>query len=394
MDGKIVTGSLLDLGPHALCPQAKRSVFGVTGGRAKLRTQVRTLCPRKPGIYAMIDARQQIIYVGKAKSLRTRLLGYFRVRGRDAKAGRIVARTRTLLWETCANEFAALLRELELIQRWRPRFNVVGLPRWRNYVWVCVGRQPAHYAFLSRRLRGQVQAFGPVPAGPRAREAVRRLNNLFGLRDCPQSQHLFFSEQGELFPMLHTPGCLRYEIATCLGPCVGACTRSQYEKQLLSLRAFLDGNDSQVLVTLEHEMTAAAAEHRYEKAGAIRDRLSALQWLHARLEQMRRIRADGSFIYAARGKPVDYWYLILAGRTVASLPAPGDTRSFKEAAARIEATYIKSNGHPGLADYENFEGVLLVDAWFRKYPQERKRIMTPEQAIAICQAGDASEEVD
>lgn len=385
MDGRIVTGSLLDLGPQMLCPQAKRSIFAFAGGRASLRSKVRVHCPRKPGIYAMIDRSGEIIYVGKAKNLRVRLQSYFRVRGRDPKAGRILTRTRTLLWEIHPSEFAALHRELELIQRWRPRFNVLGLPRWRNYVWVCVGRQPAPYVYLARRPRGSVGAcFGPVPAGHRAREAVRRLNNIFGLRDCPQSQPMIFSEQGELFPMMHTPGCLRYEIGTCLGPCIGACSRSQYDERLQTVRGFLEGKNTNLFAELQRDMTAAAMEHRYEKASALRDKLLSLQWLHGKLEQMRRIRAEGSYVYPVAGTQETIWFLIRAGRAVCCFPAPKDEASGKAAAERIEAVYGQGNAYDGQTDYDNFEGVLLVDAWFRKHPEERQLLMTPLQARALA----------
>lgn len=385
MDGSIVTGSLLDLGAHALCPHVKYKVFAFAGGRAALRSRVRVHCPRKPGIYVMINRQGEIIYVGKAKSLRVRLMGYFRVRGRDRKAGRILARTQTLLWEIHPSEFAALHRELELIQRWRPRYNVVGLPRWRNFGWVCVGRQPAPYVYLERRPRGRsIACFGPVPNGDRAREAVRRLNNVLGLRDCPQSQPMSFSEQGELFGISQTPGCLRYELGTCLGPCIGACSRSQYDGRVRAARQFLSG-DAAILTDLQRDMNAAAAEHRYERAGALRDKLQALQWLHHKLEQMRRIRAQGSFVYPVAAGKETWWYLIKAGRAVMCFPAPADKRSGAQALKGLAAVYGKANTFDMLTDYDNIDGVLLVDAWFRKYTDERQRILTPEQARSLAQ---------
>src|SRR5262249_23946259 len=144
-----------------------------------------------------------LIYVGKAKSLRARLLCYFRPQSRDPKAGRIIADTRLIAWEPAPTEFSALLRELELIRRWQPRFNVQGQPRRRRRVLVCLGRGPAPYAFLGpHATKSVLAAFGPVPAGPRAREAVRRVNDWFRLRDCPQAQEMRFSDQQELFPVL------------------------------------------------------------------------------------------------------------------------------------------------------------------------------------------------
>src|SRR6266851_3368549 len=83
--------------------------------RLGLRTQVRQQCPRRPGVYGMVSRKGEVIYVGKAKCLRARLLSYFRTKSRDPKAGRILAHTKYLVWEYAPSEFAALLRELELI---------------------------------------------------------------------------------------------------------------------------------------------------------------------------------------------------------------------------------------------------------------------------------------
>jgi excinuclease ABC subunit C len=208
----------------------------------------------------MIDPNGELIYVGKAKLLRSRLLSYFSGRSHDPKAGRILEQTRTIVWEYAPSEFAALLRELELIRRWRPRLNVQGQPHRRRRTYLCLGRKPAPYAFLTRRPPAGVTAyFGPILAGPRALEAVRRLNDWFQLRDCPQAQKMHFADQGELFPILRAAGCLRHEIGTCMGPCAGACTWPAYQVQMRRARAFLAGKDSTPLEKLEADMKAAAA---------------------------------------------------------------------------------------------------------------------------------------
>jgi excinuclease ABC subunit C len=138
----------------------------------------------------MVDATGELVYVGKAKCLRARLLSYFRTNSRDPKAGRILEAARQIVWEVGASEFGALLRELELIRRWQPRFNVQGQPARRRRGYVCVGRRPAPYVFFAARPpRTALAVFGPVPAGTTAREAVRRVNDWFRLRDCPQAGH-------------------------------------------------------------------------------------------------------------------------------------------------------------------------------------------------------------
>src|SRR5438105_3941929 len=123
-----------DFGPIALGPTLARPACQQIHGKrnGELRTRVRLLCPATPGVYGMVDGNGELIYIGKAKSLRLRLLSYFRPRSRERKAARIIGQTKTLAWELCPNEFSALLRELELIRRWRPRCNVTGQPLRRH----------------------------------------------------------------------------------------------------------------------------------------------------------------------------------------------------------------------------------------------------------------------
>jgi excinuclease ABC subunit C len=334
----------------------------------------------------MVDAHGELIYVGKAKRLRARLLSYFRPRSRDAKAGRIVTHARSIVWEASPCEFGALHRELDLIRRWRPRFNVQGQPHSRQFAHVCIGRGPAPYVFLARRPpRGVLASFGPVPAGPRAAEAMRRVNDWFQLRDCPQAQEMQFADQAKLFPVLGGAGCLRYEIGTCLGPCIAACSQRGYGVRVQQARAFLAGTDLRPLEALASEMTAAAQAQDYERAAVVRDRLESLRWLHHQLQRMRQAQAEGSFVYPVTGHTGSrLWYLIHGGRTVAAVAAPSSAATCALAAARLEDVYGKDRPRGGMPSLVHLDGVLLVAAWFRRYPRERTRALTPAAALAAC----------
>lgn len=334
----------------------------------------------------MLDEQGELVYVGKAKCLRARLLSYFRSRSRDPKAGRIVARTRTIAWEPVASEFAALLRELELIRRWRPRFNVQGLPGRRGRVFVCLGRRPAPYLFLARKPPANVlAAFGPVYNIRRAAEAVRRCNDWFRLRDCPQAQEMVFADQRELFPMVRAAGCLRYEIGTCLGPCASACSRSAYMKRVRAARAFLEGRDGSSLHALQREMTRAASATAYERAAALRDRLASLTWLHEQLELLRRAREQHSFLYPVAGcDGQDFWYLIHGGRVVQAILAPHDPESRQLAGAALEAVFRPSGPWSEPQSGADFDSILLVASWFRRHPEEQLRVLPAQHALASC----------
>lgn len=383
MEGLFPRQAFADFGPCRFSPVSDSPALHRVRGRrpAELRRKVRQHCPRLPGVYGMIDANGQLAYVGKAKDLRARLLCYFRLNSRDPKAGRIIQQTRVLAWEPASSEFAALLRELELIRRWQPRLNVQGQPRRGRRTYVCLGRRPAPHVFLSTRPPSAALAcYGPVPAGQRVQEAVRRLNDWCGLRDCPQKQEMVFADQGELFPVLRAAGCLRHEIGSCLAPCAAACTRRQYADRVRAARAFLDGNDAAPLEVLEREMTAAAAALQYERAAALRDRLDALRWLYDRLGFLRRARKRQSFVYPVQGHDgSETWYLIHHGQVRVALPAPQSDDKRRSAEELVQKVFRDAAGRPGPVAADEMDGVLLVAAWFRRHPVERARVLTGER---------------
>ncbi len=146
MPGLFPCPTFQGFGPTCLDPTPEGTWHLVQGPkRPALRSGVRQACPKRAGVYGMIGADGELLYVGKAKCLRLRLLSYFRRQGRDPKARRILLRTQAIAWEHAASEFGALLRELELIRRWRPCFNIHGRPgRWQRF-YVCLGRRPAPF---------------------------------------------------------------------------------------------------------------------------------------------------------------------------------------------------------------------------------------------------------
>ena len=391
MKGLFTRPAFTGFGPLALRPAAQPPPLHTIRARrpGRLRALMRRDCPRLPGVYGMIDAGGELIYVGKAKNLRGRLLSYFRPKSRDAKAGRILKNTRTLAWEIAPSEFAALLRELELIQRWQPRFNVQGQPHHRRRVYVCVGRRPAATIFLAKQPpRTAFARFGPVPAGFQTREAVRRLNDWFRLRDCPQAQKMSFADQPELFALPLAVGCIRHEIGTCLGPCVAACSRDDYARNVQAVLAFLRGEDTTPLTTIEHEMTTASANLEFERAAALRDKLDSLTWL---CDHLRRVRQASrhSFVYPVRGHDEsELWYLIHGGRVCAVVPLPHDDATRREAAKVLETVYQRAQSLPVPPGLGEIDGVLLVASWFGRRAEEHQRIQKPSASLADCRSSE------
>jgi excinuclease ABC subunit C len=361
--------------------------FGVRERSAKkLREAVRADAPRSPGVYGMLGPKGHIVYVGKAKNLRARLLSYFRDSS-DPKAGKIVRHTHTLVWEHAADEFAALLRELELIRRFRPRFNVLGQPGRQRYVYLCLGRGPVAYAYLTRETTGkELAVYGPFVGRGHSHEAVRRLNYEFKLRDCPSTTPMAFADQGELFDTDRAARCLRYELGTCLGPCAAFCTGQQYAANVKAAKAFLDGRDGATVEAVQRQMLLAAGEFRFEQAAALRDRLTALTWLRDKLTFLRTARANHSFVYPLVGwDNLTRWYLIHGGVVRAVVREPGCVATAEKASAAIDAVFAdKFTVQTALE--RCVDSVLIVTGWFSKRAAEKAALLTRTDAAARCGA--------
>ena len=206
-------------------------------------------------------------------------------------------------------------------------------------------------------------------------------------RDCPQSVPLSFADQPELFPNERSPKCLRFELGNCHGPCVSACSRTEYGSGVRAVKAFLDGRDRTILMKLKAMMEAAADALQFEKAMALRDRLQALEWVDARLTLLRQARNRNSFVYPLAGHDGrTRWYLIHRGEVRATCFAPesdGDRQSVKS----LLASAFSQTRTERLLSASTVDSVLLVVGWFRKNAQERKKLLSRVQA---AQAADAS----
>jgi excinuclease ABC subunit C len=354
---------------------------------ARLKIGVKDHAPKSPGVYGMLDDRGRVVYVGKAKNLRARLLSYFRVNSRDPKAGKILDHTRVLIWEEAADEFAALLRELELIQRLTPRFNVLGQPDFARYHYLCLGKSPAPYLYAATAPTGkELGCYGPLVTRNRSEEAARRLNDWFGLRDCPSTVPMVFADQAELFPDDRAAKCLRFEIGNCLGPCAGHCSRKEYGAGVRAIKAFLDGRDRSLIRTLKGQMDDAAAGFAFEKAMAMRDRLTVVEWLDDRLTLLRKARGRESFVYPLAGADGrEVWYLLNRGQVRAVVRQPVSVAEREKVAAVFAATFTETAA-PAVLTGGAVDSVLLVSAWFRKYPAEKAKLLTRDAALAKCTA--------
>lgn len=370
-------------GPNALDPFGARELQRTSlGSREKLRSGVREAVPKLPGVYGMLDRNDRLIYVGKSKSLRNRLLSYFSPRVAEEKAGRIIETTRQIVWESQPSEFAALVREQQLIRRWTPRWNVQEIPKRQRPVYLCLGRDPAVCFFLSRLPPKDVLACeGPFMGAGRMGRAVEVLNSHFRLRDCKNSQGFHFSNQLSLFELDHRPGCLRYEIGTCSGPCAAKVSLEAYNQQVTRAREFLDGLNAAPLDSLQQGMERAASHLNYEHAARLRDDLRAMDYLHRKLTWLADARRRFTFVYAAdQQTPHPIWYLIRAGEVVDVVSAPSCPTSYSQIRPilrrwKAEADATTDRGH---GPYPHT--LSLVASWFKKFPDQLARTFEPAEA--------------
>src|SRR5215831_1939826 len=243
--------------------------------------------PDRPGVYLYKDAKAQVVYVGKAASLRSRVRSYFQEsRARDPKTDALVGQISDLEFIVTANELEALILESTLVKKHRPRYNIVL-------------RDDKHYPFLrlttnedfprlvvARRVQKDGAAyFGPFYPATAMRQTLRLVRQLFRLRTC----------RIKIDGTLPRP-CLQYYIHRCNAPCTGWETREGYTQTVKDVERFLEGKDDDLAMALTREMETAAGALRFEEAAGLRDRIQALNTVRERQKMISTEEADQDIV--------------------------------------------------------------------------------------------------
>jgi excinuclease ABC subunit C len=353
---------------------------------AEMRAHVRGNAKDRPGVYRMLAADGEIVYVGKSKRLKTRLLSYFRGSFPEDKGARIVREADRIEWDYTPSEFAALLEELRLIKRYRPRLNVAMKRDARHFAFIKLTRGAAPKLLVVRGAGAEDAQiyYGPFYGADRVGDAVRELNDALGLRDCRNDQPMHFADQRELFKNFpRTPGCIRHEIRKCLGPCVGGCTTVEYEQRVQLVRAFLDGSDDGPMNALRAEMLVASEAMEFERAGMLRDKLQRLEGLREQFIRFRFAIESLSFVYTVPGhEGDDRVYLIRRGRVRAERPAP---RTDAERTALLEMlsdVFEPVERDTTQVPSHEIDELLLLSSWFRRFPEELERSKPAKTFVA------------
>ena len=339
-----------------------------------MRDHVRAHAVNTPGVYRMIAADGEVVYVGKAKRLRARLLSYFRAEFPQDKGARIIREAQAVEWEYVPSEFSALLTEMRLIKRFRPRLNVALKRDARHFAFIKLTRGTAPKLLVVRAPSGDDNAiyYGPFHGARQLGESLRELNDALGLRDCRLTQPIAYADQPELFQQpARTPGCIRLEIGRCLGPCAGACTAAAYQERVRMARAFLDGTHDAPIEHLRSEMAASAERLEFERAASLRDKLGRVEALRSQFERLRFAVESLSFRYDVPGVGGDdRVYLIRRGRVRGEVAAPRSRAERRALAELISQVFGASEPKTARVPTHEIDELMLLSSWFRTHAEE------------------------
>src|SRR6266478_5146681 len=242
----------------------------IGAGRTALLRHAK-LAPSAPGVYRMLDAAGEVLYVGKAKSIKKRFTSYTRPAGHDTRIERVIASTAALEFVTTATETEALLLEANLIKRLRPRFNVL-LRDDKSFPYILITGD--HWAPQILKHRGARtrpgKYYGPFASVWAVNRTITALQRAFLLRSCSDG---FFESR--------TRPCLLYQIKRCSGPCTREIDFAEYGELVREANAFLSGRSRTVKEELAIEMEKASSALDFERAAIYRDRLAALSAVQA-----------------------------------------------------------------------------------------------------------------
>ncbi|MFH1146163.1 MAG: excinuclease ABC subunit UvrC [Pseudomonadota bacterium] len=224
--------------------------------------------PHRPGVYLIKDAQEKVIYVGKAKDLKKRLMSYLQKgRSHGPKVEAVVSRGAFLETIVTENEKEALILECSLIKSYRPKYNVI-LRDDKNYLSLRINPNDKFPRItLVRRVTSDgALYFGPFSSASAVRDTLRLLQKVFPLRRCPDS----------VFKSRLRP-CLNFQMKRCLGPCAGTVSEEEYREYVDQVIMFFQGRMNDLVSLLEKEMNSLAEREEYEKAALYRDRLTAVR---------------------------------------------------------------------------------------------------------------------
>jgi len=252
------------------------------------------LIPKLPGVYRMLNDKNEILYVGKAKNLPNRLKSYVAEKNHIIRTERMLSQTKKLEITTTSNESEALLLEANLIKKHKPKFNIL-LRDDKSFPFIFIGNKDKWPQI--KRYRGKKDKegfyFGPFASAGSANWTIKMIQKIFHLRVCDDT----------VFKNRERP-CILYEIKRCSGPCVGYIKKEEYKKTVNDAIEFVSGKSRKIQKSLSDQMEKASEDLDFEKAVILRDRIKSLNIIQSsqRINEANLIEADVIAGYKESGK--------------------------------------------------------------------------------------------
>ena len=341
-----------------------------------IRNILKTL-PNSPGVYRMISQAGDVLYVGKAKSLKKRVASYTRESGLGNRIARMVSQTRSMEIVTTHSEVEALLLESNLIKSLKPRYNVL-LRDDKSFPYIFIGRDHQWPQVTKHRgaRKRKGDYFGPFASAGAVNETMNTLERAFLLRSCPDT----------VFANRSRP-CLLHQIKRCSAPCVERISQEDYDALTEQARAFLKGEGTKIQEQLARRMEAASDAMDYETAALYRDRIKALSLVHSHQDINNAGLGDADVIAAAQsgGKTCIQVFFFRAGRNHgnrAYFPRHDGEAQESEVLSAFIGQFYDEREAPKLVlvSHEVAERALKEDALALK-AGHKVRLTTPQRGI-------------
>ena len=252
------------------------------------------LIPKLPGVYRMLNNKDIILYVGKAKNLPNRLKSYVSEKNHIIRTERMLSQTKKIEITTTSNESEALLLEANLIKKYKPKFNIL-LRDDKSFPFIYIGNKDKWPQIRKHRGKKNKDGFyfGPFASAGSANWTIKMIQKIFHLRVCDDT----------VFKNRERP-CILYQIKRCSGPCVGNINENDYKKTVDNAMEFVSGKSRKIQKNLSKQMEDASSELDFEKAAILRDRIKSLNIIQSsqRINEANLIEADVIAGYKESGK--------------------------------------------------------------------------------------------
>jgi len=252
------------------------------------------LIPKLPGVYKMLNDKEQILYVGKAKNLPNRLKSYVSEKNHIIRTERMLSQTKKIEITTTSNESEALLLEANLIKKHKPKFNIL-LRDDKSFPFIFIGNKEK-WSQIKRHRGKKIKEgfyFGPFASAGSANWTIKMIQKIFHLRVCDDT----------VFKNRKRP-CILYQIKRCSGPCVGYIDINEYKKTVDDAIEFVSGKSRKIQKSLSNQMEKASESLDFEKAGILRDRIKSLNIIQSsqRINEANLVEADVIAAYKESGQ--------------------------------------------------------------------------------------------